>query len=216
MPHLNGPDPDTLHPLDGFSRVAFLRPLAQDRPNVEIGRYTYHDDPKDPTAFFERNVLHHYDFIGDRLVIGPFCAIATGVIFMMNGAAHAQAGLSTYPFEIFGKGWDTGFAPEMLTAGHRGDTIVGADVWIGHGAMILPGVTIGAGAIIGTRSVVTRDVAPYTVVAGNPAQSKRARFDHETVQRLLAVAWWDWPVERITAALPAIRKGEISSLEEMA
>lgn len=215
MAALTGPSPDTLHPLQGFPRVAFLRPLAEGLSNVEVGRFSYYDDPDGPERFFEHNVLHHYDFVGDKLVIGPFCAFATGVRILMNGANHATAGLSAYPFEIFGKGWDAGFEPEMYEAGYRGDTVIGPDVWFGHEAVVLPGVTIGAGAVIGARAVVVRDVAPYTVVAGNPASMRRRRFDEMTVERLLALAWWDWPVEKITAALPAIRAGDLDTLEAM-
>lgn len=209
---MNGPDPDELHPMPGFPRVTFLRPLAKGLPNVEIGRYTYYDDPDAPEEFFTRNVLHHFDFVGDRLVIGPFCAIATGARFVMNGANHAMGGFSTYPFNIFGAGWEKGFDVATWEAENRGDTIIGADVWIGSEAWIMPGVKIGPGAIIAARSVVTHDVAPYAVVAGNPAREVRRRFDDATIEALLDLAWWDWPVERITATLDAIRGADIKAL----
>ncbi|MEM9430266.1 MAG: CatB-related O-acetyltransferase [Pseudomonadota bacterium] len=207
-----GPDPDALHPLPNAHRVVFLRPLAKGRPNVEIGRYTYYDDPDETLSFFERNVLHHYPSDGDRLRIGPFTAIAAHVTFIMNGAAHSNSGVSTYPFEIFGNGWEAGHMPEFYPS--RGDTIIGADVWIGHDALILPGVTVGPGAVIGARSVVSRDVAPYTVVAGNPAEVVRHRYDASTTADLVALAWWDWPVERIAAHLPAIRQGDVAALSQ--
>jgi virginiamycin A acetyltransferase len=161
-------------------------------------------------------VLHHYDFVGDRLIIGRFAAIAAGVVIMMNGGAHAMGGFSTYPFNIFGGGWERGFDPASWEAENRGDTTIGPDVWIGTEAMILPGVTIGAGAIVAARSVVTADVAPYVVVGGNPARELRRRFDADTVAALLEIAWWDWPVDRITAGLDAIRGADIAALRRAA
>ena len=210
---MTGPDPGTLHPMEGHTRVTFLAPLARGRANVEVGAYTYYDDPDDPEAFFDHNVLHHYDFVGDRLIIGPFCAIATGVQIVMNGGTHAMSGFSTYPFNIFGHGWEQGFDPATWTAENRGDTVIGADVWIGHQAVLMPGLTIGPGAIIAAHAVVTRDVAPYTIVAGNPAREVKCRFDEATIARLLAIAWWDWPADRITRNLAAIRGADLAALE---
>lgn len=209
---MNGPDPDTPHPIAAHPRVTFLRPLAQGRANVEVGAYSYYDDPDAPEAFFSRNVLHHYEFLGDRLMIGPFCAFATGMRIVMNGANHVTGGFSTYPFNIFGAGWEAGFDPAVYMRGLRGDTVIGADVWIGSEAWIMPGVTVGAGAIVAARSVVTRDVAPYAVVAGNPAREVRRRFDAGTVAELLDIAWWNWPAERITRNLAAIRGADIGAL----
>lgn len=198
--------------MPGFPRVVFLRPLAQDRANVSVGRFAYYDDPDHATEFFVRNVLHHFDFVGDRLEIGAFCAIATGVRIVMNGANHAMGGFSTYPFNIFGGGWEQGFDPADWGAGFRGDTVIGPDVWIGAEAWIMPGLTIGAGAIVAAKAVVTRDVAPYAVVAGNPAREVRRRFDADTVAALLDIAWWDWPADRISARLDAIRGADLADL----
>lgn len=209
------PDPTTLHPVPGHRRVVFLKPLV-DRPNVSIGDYTYYDDPRAPERFLDDCVLHHHDFLGDRLVIGRFTAIASGVRFVMNGANHAMTGLSTYPFGIFGCGWEKGFDVETIRAGLRGDTVVGNDVWIGTEAMILPGVTIGDGAIVGARAVVAADVPPYAVVVGNPARVVRRRFSPEDVERLLAIAWWTWPIEAISAHLDAIRGADLAALERAA
>jgi virginiamycin A acetyltransferase len=212
---MEGPDPLDPHPMAGHPRVCFLKAVI-DRSNIEIGDYTYYDDPDEPERFAERNVLYHFDFIGDRLVIGRFCAIATGALFIMNGANHATDGLTTYPFQIFGKGWERGFAPEDLTAGFRGDTIVGNDVWIGREAMILPGSRIGDGSIIGARAVVSGEVPPYSILVGNPGRVVRRRFDDATIKRLLAIRWWNWPAERIARNVELLRGGDLEALEKAA
>ncbi len=209
-----GPNPDAKRPIALHPRVGFLKALV-DRPNIEIGDYTYYDDPEGPDRFIEKCVLHHYDFIGDRLVVGRFCAIAGGVRFVMNGANHTMTGLSTYPFNIFGHGWEKGFDVSSWENSVRGDTIVGSDVWIGMEAIIMPGVTIGDGAIIAARSVVTKDVPPYAIVAGNAAKVVKMRFDEEAVKRLLAIAWWNWDAEKITRNLAAIRGSDIDLLERV-
>lgn len=209
-----GPDPDTLLPMmPAYGGTVFLKPLAKGRANVSAGRFSYYDDRDETRDFFDRNVLYHYDFVGDRLVIGDFCAIAHGVRIFMNGGTHAMGGFSTFPFNIFGHGWENGFDPATWAAENRGDTVIGPDVWIGNGATLMPGVTIGAGAIIAAGSVVTKDVPPYAVVGGNPARTLRLRFPEDVIARLLAVAWWDWPVDRITQALNAIRSADIDALE---
>lgn len=207
-----GPDPNAIHPLPELPRIVFLKPLVK-RPNIEIGAYTYYDDPVDALAFEDRNVTHHYAFLGDRLVIGRFCAIAAGATFVMNGANHAMSGLSTFPFNIFGNGWDAGFDAASIVAASRGDTIIGDDVWIGEGATIMPGVTVGSGAIIGARAVVGSDVPAYAIVVGNPARVTRLRFPERDIQRLLAVGWWDWAPETIARNLQAIRGGDVAELE---
>ncbi|TIM36618.1 MAG: CatB-related O-acetyltransferase [Mesorhizobium sp.] len=207
-----GPNPNIKHPIPMHSRVGFLKGLVT-APNIEIGDFTYYDDPDGPDKFAERCVLHHYPFIGDRLIIGKFCAIAEGARFIMNGANHAMSGFSTYPFNIFGHGWEAGFDPATWSKELRGDTVIGNDVWIGMEAAILPGVAIGHGAIVAAKSVVTHDVAPYAIVAGNAAKVVKMRFDDRTIRRLLAAAWWDWPVEKISRNLNAIRGADISVLE---
>ena len=211
----HGPKPEIKHPIPLHPRVGFLRALV-DRPNIEIGEYTYYDDPEGPDRFVEKCVLHHYDFIGDRLVIGRFTAIAEGARFIMNGANHAMSGFSTYPFNIFGHGWEKGFDISTWERELRGDTVVGNDVWIGMEAIVMPGVIIGDGAIVAARAVVTKDVPPYAIVAGNPARPVKMRFDKRTVRRLLAVAWWNWPAEKITRNLDAIRGADIGLLEQAA
>jgi len=208
-----GPKPELKHPIAMHQRVSFLKPLV-DAPNIEIGEYTYYDDPDGPDQFVRKCVLHHYDFIGDKLIIGRFCAIAEGARFIMNGANHMLSGFSTYPFNIFGHGWEAGFDEQAWRGELRGDTVIGNDVWIGFDAVIMPGVRIGDGAIVGGRSVVTRDVPPYAVAAGNPAKVVKMRFDAKTIERLLSIAWWNWPADKITRNLDAIRGSDIERLEK--
>lgn len=212
---MQAPNPGIKHPIPLHPRVGFLKPLVT-AENIEIGDFTYYDDPDGPDLFQEKCVLHHYPFIGDRLIIGKFCAIAEGARFIMNGANHAMSGFSTYPFNIFGHGWEEGFDPATWSKELRGDTVLGHDVWVGMEAVILPGVSIGHGAIVAAKSVVTHDVPPYAIVAGNPAKVVRMRFEKWTVDRLLAVAWWDWPVDKITRNLNAIRGSDITALEAAA
>lgn len=210
---MHGPSPDTVYPMDGFPQICFLK-NAVTRPNIEIGDFTYYDDPNG-VENFENNVLYHFPFIGDRLIIGRFCAIARGVKFIMNGANHQMSGISTFPFFIFGNGWEVA-RPAADELPYKGDTIIGNDVWIGYDVLIMPGVTIGDGAIIAARSVVTTDVPPYTVVGGNPAQVVRRRFDADSVQRLQSVAWWNRSPAWITEHLNQIRAGDIDALESAA
>lgn len=208
-----GPDPRDPHPMAGFPQVCFIRNTVSN-PNIEIGEYTYYDDP-DGAEQFERNVLYHFPFIGDKLVIGKFCALARGVKFIMNGANHQMSGFSTYPFYIFGNGWES-VAPAPGDLPYKGNTVVGNDVWIGYDALVMPGVTIGNGAIVSARSVVTADVPAYAIVGGNPARTIRSRFPPDTIAALNRLAWWDWPIEQITRHLPLIVAGDIEALRAAA
>jgi virginiamycin A acetyltransferase len=208
-----GPSPSDKHPMAGFPRVCFIKNTVFN-PNILIGDYTYYDDPEDAENF-ERNVLYHYPFLGDKLIIGKFCALAHGVKFIMNGANHKLSGVSTYPFQIFGNGWEK-VMPEGGYQALKGDTIVGNDVWIGFDALIMPGVTIGNGAIISSRSVVVGDIPAYTVAGGNPARPIRERFPAETVAALEAIAWWDWPAEKITRNLEIIVSADVEALKRCA
>jgi virginiamycin A acetyltransferase len=195
--------------MAGFPQVCYLR-NAITRPNIVVGDYTYYDDP-DGVERFEQNVLYHFPFIGDKLIIGKFCALARDVKFVMNGANHLMSGFSTYPFQIFGHGWERVMPPPDAFP-QKGDTVVGNDVWIGYDAMVMPGVRIGDGAIIAARSVVGRDVPPYTIAGGNPAKAIRQRFSDETVAALLDIAWWDWSADRITRNLEHIMGADIGAL----
>ncbi|WP_374165259.1 CatB-related O-acetyltransferase [Arcticibacter sp. MXS-1] len=187
-------NPSTVFPLAGYDRLCFLKNVVN-HPQISIGNYTYYDD-FDNVENFQKNVRYLFDFSGDRLTIGKFCMLASGVEFIMNGANHLAQAVTAYPFAIFGGDWSNAMDGKSYPS--KGDTIVGNDVWIGYRAAILPGVKIGDGAIIGSYSVVTKDVPPYTIVGGNPAQPIRKRFDEETIARLLELAWWDWPIEKIT------------------
>jgi virginiamycin A acetyltransferase len=207
----DGPSPDTRHPIAGVTRTGFLKPFIT-RPNIIVGDYTYYDDPAGAERF-EEHVLYHFDFVGDRLIIGKFCSIAAEVRFIMNGGNHPTTWLTTYPFPVFGHGWEVA-TPTAWPM--KGDTIVGNDVWIGYGAVVMPGVTIGDGAIVATTAVVTKDVPPYAIVGGNPAAVVRYRFDESTIARLLALRWWDWPVERITRSVQALCAGDLAALERRA
>ncbi|MFN8573905.1 MAG: CatB-related O-acetyltransferase [Gemmatimonadaceae bacterium] len=202
-----GPSPETRYPIHGVTRTAFLKPFIT-RPNIVVGDYTYYDDPRGPEQF-EQNVLYHFDFNGDRLVIGRYCSIAAEVRFIMNGGNHPTTWLTTYPFPIFGHGWEAGMPSSWP---NRGDTTVGHDVWIGYGATIMPGVHIGDGAIVATASVVTKDVPPYAIVGGNPATLLRYRFDEATIAQLLALQWWHWEPEVITRNVAALCSGRLQDL----
>ncbi len=210
---MHGPSPENKHPMAGFPQVCFIKNTVTN-PNIEIGDYTYYDDPED-SENFERNVLYHFPFIGDKLIIGKFCAIARGVRFIMNGANHKLSGVSTYPFQIFGSGWEK-VMPAQGDLPYKGDTVIGHDVWIGYEALIMPGVRIGNGAIISSRSVVVSDVPPYSVVGGNPAVPLKQRFSDAEVDALNAIAWWNWPPEKITAHLDKIVSGDVGALKACA
>ena len=207
------PDPDRLHPVAGQERVVFLKPLVRD-PRIEVGEYTYYDDPEHATEFESRAVL--YGFGPEKLIIGRFCAIGSGVRFLMPGANHADLGPSTFPFGIFGEPWAGTTMDLVMSAPSRGDTVVGSDVWFGYQSLILPGVKIGHGAVVAAASVVAGDVPPYAVVAGNPARVVRRRFDDEDVTRLLGAAWWDWPIELVTEHARTIMSGSPRELEQIA
>lgn len=191
------PSPQQKFPLKHYERLCFLKNIIKN-PNIEVGDYTYYDDFED-VANFEKNVKYHFDFIGDKLIIGKFCQIASGVTFIMNGANHLQDSVSTFPFAIFGADWSQAMDGKSYPS--KGDTIIGNDVWIGYDVTIMPGVKIGDGAIIGSKSVLTKDVAPYSIVGGNPAKEIRKRFTDEQISYLLDLQWWNWPVDEISAKL---------------
>ena len=202
----NKPNPNTIFPLPNINTLTFVKPTIKN-PNIVVGDFTYFADTD-----FEKHVTHHYDFIGDKLIIGKFCQIGAGVEFVMNGANHQMNAVSTYPFYIFGS-WDQS-APSKEDLPFKGDTVVGNDVWIGQNSTILPGVHIGDGAIIGLNSVVTRDVPPYTIVAGNPAKAVRKRFDDELIGLLLKLKWWDKSVEEINVLIPLLSCSDLAKVKQ--
>ena len=182
-------------------------------PTISVGDYTiYNDFVNDPRQFEKNNVLYHYPVNGDRLVIGKFCSIACGARFLFTSAHHTLASLSTYPFPIFFEEWGTDVAQITEAWDNKGDIVIGNDVWIGYEAVVMSGVTIGDGAIIAARAVVTKDVPPYTIVGGVPARRIRRRFDEETVSALQTLRWWDWSPELIRMHLAAIQKGDVAAL----
>ena len=201
-----------IYPRTGDRETVYLKNVVTD-PNITVGDYTmYNDFVNDPRLFERNNVLYHYPVNRDRLVIGKFCSIACGARFLFTSANHSLRSLSTYPFPLFFEEWGLDKADVTDAWDNRGDIVIGSDVWIGYEAVVLSGVTIGDGAIIGTRAVVTKDVPPYTIVGGVPARPIRKRFDDRTIAALLALRWWDWPRERIARNISAIQAGRIDLL----
>ena len=201
------PDPTKIHPLKTRNEsVVYIKPTIT-RKNIEVGDFSYFDGSN-----FEKHVTHHYDFIGDKLIIGKFCQIGRNVEFVMNGANHQMNSMTTYPFYIF-KGWDQKPTDEKDLP-YKGDTVVGNDVWIGQNVTILPGIHIGDGAIIGANSVVSKDVPPYSVVAGNPIKLIRKRFDDELIGLLLTFKWWNKPIEEIQEILPLLANSNINEIKD--
>ena len=206
------PDREKLYPRTGDTQTIYLK-NAITHLNITVGSYTmYHDFVHPPADFQKNNVLYHYPVNGDRLSIGKFCSIACGAKFLFNSANHTMRSLSSYPFPLFFEEWELEKTRVSEAWDNKGDIVIGNDVWIGYEAVILAGVTIGDGAVIGARAVVTKDVAPYTVVGGVPARPVKKRFSDGTIQRLLGLRWWDWPEERIRENLEAIQRGWVWKL----
>ncbi len=202
-----------IYPRPHDKQIVYLKSVV-DNPNIEIGEYTiYNDFVNDPCDFEKNNVLYHYPINGDKLKIGKFCSIACGSKFLFTSANHTLGSLSTYTFPIFFDEWGLDAKNIRSAWDNKGDIVIGNDVWIGYEAVILSGVTIGDGAIIGTRAVVTKDVPPYTIVGGVPAKPIRRRFDDETIAELLRLRWWDWDKEKISRNISAIQSGNIAALK---
>lgn len=202
-----------VYPRPGDAQIVYLQDVVNG-PNIEVGAYTiYNDFVHDPRDFEKNNVLYHYPVNGDRLKIGKFCSVACGAKFLFTSGNHSLRSLSTYTFPIFYEQW--GLDPKNIRDAwdNKGDIVIGNDVWIGYEAVILSGVTVGDGAVIGTRAVVTKDVPPYTIVGGVPARPIRRRFDPQTIARLEELRWWDWEEERIARNLSAIQSGRPDLLE---
>ncbi len=202
------PDPNAIFPNE-YKTSCFIKNVVH-APNISIGDYTYYDDPVDPTGFEKNNILFHYPEFGDHLIIGKFCSIAAGTKFIMGPANHRISSVTTYPFHVFGGLWSEKTPSHLSQLPFKGDTIIGNDVWFGRECVIMPGVTIGDGAIIAAYSVVTRDVAPYTVVGGNPARFIKKRFDDELINQLIALKWWDFDEESLLEILPLLCNPDLS------
>ena len=207
-----GPNPNVIFPNPKIPSLCFIKNVVKN-PNIIVGEYTYYDDINGAENF-ESHVTHHYDFIGDKLIIRKFCAIAKGIEFIMNGANHRINSITTYPFNIMGNGWEKS-APSLSELKLKGDTIVGNDVWIGQNVTVLPAVHIGDGAIIGANSVVAKDIPPYSVAVGNPCEVKRKRFDEDLIEYLLQIKWWDWDAEKIFKNMEALCSGDLSKIKNI-
>lgn len=206
------PNPHVVFPNE-YKTSCFLKNVIT-APNILVGDYTYYDDAKDPTGFEKNNVLFNYPEFGDRLVIGKFCQIASGATFIMGPANHRLCSVTTYPFSVMGGAWTENTPPHMEQLPHKGDTIIGNDVWIGRESVILPGVKIGDGAIVAAYSVVTRDIPAYTVCGGNPARVLKARFDPELTDLLLRFRWWDLEPEALVEVLPLLCDPDLEQVKE--
>ena len=210
------PDPNVIFPNE-YGTSCFIRNVIA-APNISVGDYTYYDDPVDPTGFERNNVLFNYPEFGDRLIIGKFCQIASGVKFIMGPANHRLCSVTTYPFNVFGGVWSERTPPHIEQLPRKGDTIVGSDVWIGRESVVMPGVKIGGGAIIAAYSVVAGDVPPYTLYGGNPARFIKKRFDDALTALLLRLKWWDLPPEELAKLLPLLCDSDLervrAALEE--
>ncbi|MBQ9483565.1 MAG: CatB-related O-acetyltransferase [Ruminiclostridium sp.] len=198
------PDPDEIFPSRNIKTMTNIRPTIT-KPNIIVGDFTYFSDTD-----FENHVTHHYDFIGDKLIIGKFCQIAAGVEFVMNGANHRMNTVTTFPFNIF-DGWEQD-APPLSELPIKGDTVIGNDVWIGQNAVILSGVNIGDGAIVGANSVVGSDIPPYSIAVGNPAKVIRKRFDDELIGLMLEFRWWDKSIEEIKSLIPLLSCSDLEKV----
>ena len=202
----------SIYPRTGDEQTVYLNRVVKGK-NIEIGDYTmYNDFVNDPCDFEKNNVLYHYPVNGDKLKIGKLCSIACGAKFIFTSANHSLKSLSTYPFPIFFEEWGLDVKNIREAWDNKGDIVIGSDVWIGYEAVILSGVTIGDGAVVGARAVVTKDVPPYTVVGGVPARPIKKRFDEQTIDRLLKLRWWDLGREKIKECIPFIQSGNVDAL----
>ncbi|EMI55029.1 Chloramphenicol O-acetyltransferase [Rhodopirellula sallentina SM41] len=216
-------DPKKKHPMvmpDGtvIKTVVHLNQVI-DHPRMEIGDFTYFGHLEELSDYASYLAPFLFPLSPERLVIGKFCQIAHGVRIITSSANHSMRGFSTYPFNNFRMSKQTTLEEIQAmfqVSAPKGDTVIGNDVWIGMEGVVMPGVTIGDGAIVGARSIVAKDVAPYSIVTGNPAKPARQRFDDEVIASLLQIRWWDWPTELIESNLEAITGANISALQKAA
>ena len=205
-----GLDKNEKFPNKNVPSVCFIKNVIT-RPNIEVGDYTYYDDTNGADKF-EEHVIHHYEFLGDKLIIGKFCQIASGIKIIMNGANHRMNSVTTYPFNIMGNGWEK-VTPKLEDLPFKGDTIIGNDVWIGQNVTILSGVHIGDGAIIGANSVVTKDIPAYHIAGGNPCKIIRKRFNEELINYLEEIKWWNWEEDKIFKNLEILCSNDIEKIK---
>lgn len=206
------PNPNAIFP-DEYKTSCFIKNVVK-APNISIGDYTCYDDTDHPEYFEQNNILFNYPEFGDRLVIGKFCQIASGTKFIMGPANHRLCSVSTYPFNVFGGAWTENTPAHLLQLPHKGDTVIGNDVWIGRESIIMPGVKIGDGAIVAAYSVVAKDVSPYSVVGGNPARFIKKRFDEELMELLLALKWWDFEPKKLVEFLPLLCEPDLEQVRQ--
>lgn len=210
-------NPKLVYPRKGNNgkESVYLQSVVTNQ-DIIIGDFTiYNDFVNDPCDFERNNVLYHYPLCNkERLVIGKYCSIACGAKFMFTGGNHSLKSLSTYPFPVFPDEWGLDEWNVARAWDNNGDIVIGNDVWIGYEAVIMQGVTIGDGAIVGARAVVTKDVAPYSIVAGVPAKIIRMRFDSLTVSKLQKIKWWNWPAEKVKGKMEMIMNGDIDHLQD--
>ena len=205
-----------IYPRSQGHSTVYLQNVVTD-PSISVGDYTIYDDSvNDPRDFQRNNVLYHYPINRERLVIGKFCSIACGAKFLFNSANHTLRSLSTYIFPVLFEEWGLDVARIPEAWDNRGDIVIGNDVWIGYDAVVLAGVTVGDGAIIAARAVVTKDVPPYTIVGGVPARPIRRRFSDSEIDQLLELKWWDWPEEKIARSIDVIQSGDLEGLKRAA
>lgn len=209
----NIPNPNDVFPNE-YKTSCFIKNVVK-APNIIIGDYTYYDDSDDPTGFEQNNVLFNYPEFGDRLIIGKFCAIASGTKFIMGAANHRISSITTYPFNVFGGVWKEKTPDHLSQLPFKGDIIVGNDVWIGRESRIMPGVKIGDGSIVGAYSVVTKDVPPYSVIGGNPARLIKRRFEDDLIKMLLKLRWWDFDAEKLVKFLPVLCDPDLDKVKRI-
>lgn len=206
------PDPNQVFPNE-YKTSCFIKNVVK-APNISIGDYTYYDDAADPTGFEKNNVLFNYPEFGDHLIIGKFCAIASGTKFIMGPANHRISSVTTYPFHVFGGAWQENTPPHLDQLPRKGDIVIGNDVWIGRECVIMPGVKIGDGVIVAAYSVVAKDIPPYTVFGGNPARFIKQRFDEELTGLLLQFGWWDLEPEALVEVLPLLCDPDLEKVKQ--
>lgn len=207
-------DPDLIFPNKELKNQCFIKNVVK-ASNVLIGDYTYYENNIDSTKFEEENILFNWPEYGDKLIIGKFCAIANGAKFLMGGASHRMGSITTYPFAAFGNDWQDIVPSHLSQLPHKGDTIIGNDVWIGRESFIMPGVKIGNGAIIATKSVVTKDIPAYTIVGGNPAKIIRKRFDDEMIKLLEQLQWWNFDYDKLLEWLPILCNEDLVAVKSI-